>query len=366
MPNNQQDHNISSFPLPDCINCGARGKALYHGLEDHWFGTPGVWNLKRCSNASCGLVWLDPMPSPEDIGKAYETYYTHVGSTNEIVKTKKHILSRPYQYLKNGYLALQFGYPTAISSWQEFMGLLLLFLPNYRGDIERSVNGIKFKPGGYLLEVGCGNGDFLSSMKSLGWQVAGIEVDPKAAEHAASKGIDVRLGRLEDQRYPDDLIDTICLDNVIEHVHNPGSLLTECHRILKPGGQLIINTPNLDSWGHRIFRQNWMALDPPRHLFVYSRNSLRSISQKAGFLVRVLRSLPQRAPGICGESRRISRKISNREVSGSSIPDSVIERGFFWMEWALIKINPFLGEELFLVAEKITAPGSGKRRIDKR
>jgi hypothetical protein len=65
---------IRSRPFPECSLCGTRGEPLYAGLTDRLFGAPGEWNLKCCSNSGCGLIWLDPMPLEDDIGKAYENY----------------------------------------------------------------------------------------------------------------------------------------------------------------------------------------------------------------------------------------------------------------------------------------------------
>ena len=64
---------IRSNPKTHCTLCRGEGKCLYSNLTDRLFGAPGEWNLKRCTNPGCGLVWLDPMPIEEDIGKAYQT-----------------------------------------------------------------------------------------------------------------------------------------------------------------------------------------------------------------------------------------------------------------------------------------------------
>ena len=74
---------IQTRPCPDCYICGTKGQPLCQGLEDRLFGALGRWNLKSCPNPDCGLVWLDPMPIEEDIGNAYETYYTHEEDTTE-------------------------------------------------------------------------------------------------------------------------------------------------------------------------------------------------------------------------------------------------------------------------------------------
>jgi hypothetical protein len=72
-----QNSGIRVRPSPFCTMCGRRGEPLYHGLIDRVFDTPGRWNLKRCPDSACGLLWLDPIPVAEDIGKAYANYFTH-------------------------------------------------------------------------------------------------------------------------------------------------------------------------------------------------------------------------------------------------------------------------------------------------
>lgn len=68
---------IQTEEKSSCYLCASRGKVLYEHLEDRLFGTFGSWTLKQCTGARCGLIWLDPMPTKEEIGKAYLNYYTH-------------------------------------------------------------------------------------------------------------------------------------------------------------------------------------------------------------------------------------------------------------------------------------------------
>lgn len=64
---------VNEAPL--CLLCSNEGLPLYQGLRDRLFSAPGTWALMRCPK--CGLVWLNPRPVPQDIGKLYEYYYTH-------------------------------------------------------------------------------------------------------------------------------------------------------------------------------------------------------------------------------------------------------------------------------------------------
>lgn len=72
-----EENSIEVKVVSNCMLCNHAGDRLYVGLEDHLFGASGIWTLKKCSNDQCGFVWLDPMPTEADIGKAYRTYYTH-------------------------------------------------------------------------------------------------------------------------------------------------------------------------------------------------------------------------------------------------------------------------------------------------
>jgi predicted SAM-dependent methyltransferase len=100
---------------------------------------------------------------------------------------------------------------------------------------------------------------------------------------ARSRGLDVRLGSI-DELYPaEQQFDMITLSHVIEHVCNPIAVLKKCHRLLKTNGRIWIETPNLASIGHTIFKAHWLGLDPPRHLVLFTPSSLRVILQQVGF-----------------------------------------------------------------------------------
>jgi SAM-dependent methyltransferase len=77
--------------------------------------------------------------------------------------------------------------------------------------------------------------------------------------------------------------DVITLSHVIEHVHDPSALLRAIYRMLRPGGLLWLETPNLDSLGHARFGRNWRGLEPPRHLLLFSVDSLKFALAQAGF-----------------------------------------------------------------------------------
>jgi len=340
---------IRTRPCPDCYICGIKGQPLYQDLQDRLFGAPGRWDLKKCPNPECGLVWMDPMPIEEDIGKAYETYYTHDDSTY-ITNTW---LRRVYRLVKEGYLSYKYGYfSTPTSAWKKVLGMLLYFHPGRRADLDFSVMYLPAKPNGNLLEIGSGSGQMLKFLQDLGWHVEGVDFDAAAVENAKAKGVQVNLDTLESQKYPKDYFDVIIMSHLIEHVHDPLQLLCESYRILKPYGRVVIVTPNINSWGHEIYKKNWRGLEPPRHLRVFTSSSLRNLVGKVGFKKTRISTTIRDATGIFIASRFIQYQGSY--VMGSHQPRTVRiwARGMQLAEWMFLKANPYLGEEIALIAKK--------------
>lgn len=275
------EQEIRSSSRPGCILCGSAGEFIHREQSDRLFGAPGLWNLKRCSTAGCGLVWLDPMPLPEEIGKAYANYYTH---TVQQSGRRGGGLKQAWLVMKRGYLANQYGYGReSTSPAAKMMGRLLHLLPYRRSNVDVGVRFLSAAPQGRLLDVGCGSGEWLVAMRDLGWQVEGVDFDENAVRLARDNDLLVRCGSLEEQKYPAAHFDAVTLNHVIEHVPDPIGTLKECARILKPGGRLALFTPNTASLGHRLFGSDWRGLEPPRHLHVFCPGSMAALLHRAGF-----------------------------------------------------------------------------------
>ena len=120
-------------------------------------------------------------------------------------------------------------------------------------------------------------------MRDLGWVVEGVDFDKKAVEAARERGLTIRNGSLESHHYPTASFDAVTLNHVVEHLPDALVTLSECHRILKPSGILVLYTPNSASLGHAVFRSYWRGLEPPRHLQIYGPLSLGALLRQAGF-----------------------------------------------------------------------------------
>src|SRR2546430_9307709 len=167
---------IRCRPCPVCYLCGALGTPLYQGLNDRLFDAPGEWTLRRCPSSGCGLVWLDPIPHREDIGKAYAAYSTHASVSESLAY-------RLRQHVKRGYAGLAYGYWKQVSVLDRILALPVCLLPTLRQQVlARGLMYLRGEQIGRLLEIGCGSGSFLAGMRDLGWQVEGIDLDPVAVD----------------------------------------------------------------------------------------------------------------------------------------------------------------------------------------
>jgi len=348
MVNQETSNEIRTQPCPACYLCGGQGSSLYEGLRDRLFGATGNWNLKKCQNPECGLLWLDSMPVEEDIGKAYQNYFTHQDVT--ALSTWPH---RVYRSIKEGYLGHKYGFKKeSFTKWKHLLGILIYLHPVRRSGLDYTFMCLPRQHGERLLDVGCGSGSMLKQMQSLGWCVEGVDVDPIALENAKSKGLKVRLGKLEDQMYLNNCFDAITMSHLIEHVYDPLQLLRECHRILKPSGHLLVVTPNSESLGHRMFKDNWLGLDPPRHLHLFTPSALYQLAERAGFSKPKISTMTRGANGSFLASRDIQR--TGIHVMDSHQPKflRIWAEAMSLVEWMISKANPNIGEEIALVAEK--------------
>src|SRR5208337_1460879 len=180
-----QPGEIRSFPCPNCYLCGTRGDRLYIGLRDWLFGAPGEWNIVRCPNSSCGLLWLDPMPTEEDIAKAYQTYFTHfVDPDLQSSPGNRGLLSRIYREGRAAHLALRYGLkgppPSAFARLAAIPFRLSAGLRAVEDYPLRYLAGKK----GRVLDVGCGNGATVARASQMGWDAEGLDVDPIAVSVA--------------------------------------------------------------------------------------------------------------------------------------------------------------------------------------
>ena len=260
-----------------CPVCGsAARRVMYTGLSDRVFrSAPGSWTLIRCQE--CRSAYLDPRPTADTIELAYRSYYTHDGGAPDADA------GRLRRRLANGYRRARWGY--AQGSGIPGGRLIARVAPSRGALVDRKLRHLPATPGGCLLDVGSGSGAFLAQMEALGWRAEGLEPDPEAVAAARDAGLTVTHGTLRDLDTEEHsaTFDAVTLSHVIEHLHDPAADLRMIRRLLKRGGLLWIATPNLEALGLRRFGRDWVNLDPPRHLVLFTSASLERLLRRSGF-----------------------------------------------------------------------------------
>lgn len=132
---------------------------------------------------------------------------------------------------------------------------------------------------GKILDIGCGTGAFLHTMKEKGWHIEGVEPDAEARSLAGTLyGLTIQepeaLFRLQKNTF-----DAITLWHVLEHVHDLHSYMDQLHALLRQKGKLFIAVPNYQSFDQEIYRLNWAAYDVPRHLYHFTPRAMETLLQ---------------------------------------------------------------------------------------
>ena len=145
----------------------------------------------------------------------------------------------------------------------------------------------------HILDVGCSSGSSVLIAKSLGLDAEGVDTSEKAVQMGKERGLNIHAGFLHDVSFPSDSFDAITLYEVIEHVDTPIHLLAECHRILRPGGILVVGTGNTDSWTKKMRKGKWEFFNMNLlggHISFFSTGSIKTLASRTGFSVVGIRT----------------------------------------------------------------------------
>lgn len=224
-------------------------------VRDFEYGTRGAYTYWRC--LECGLFGIDPLPDAATLGEAYpDDYHAYRAHTNPLARFMK----RRYWRRKAAGCAALVGRDAPI------------------------------------LDVGCAHGDLLMALRRLGFRhLKGLDFNAEAVEKARRNGLDVDQGEIETAVLAARSLRMIVMTNFIEHVYDPIATLRRAHALLRPGGLVVGETPNVDSWDYRLFRRHWGGYHTPRHLYLFDTRNLGMLADKAGFRVREISNMLQPA-----------------------------------------------------------------------
>lgn len=248
--------SINRHTYQQCPVCGSTKINAILVAKDYTVSSE-TFSIWQCNN--CLLRFTQDIPVQEEIGAYYksEEYISHSG-------TRKGLVNQLYHIVRNFTLKQKL----------------------------KLVNRESGKKAGSILDIGCGTGEFLNTMKEAKWQVNGLEPDPDAREFAR-KEYGIQVGPSEDiSSLASDSADVISMWHVIEHVHELDNYLEEISRILKKDGLLLIAVPNYQSLDADHYDSQWAAYDVPRHLYHFSPKSMRHLLQKFEFVAEKLSPMP--------------------------------------------------------------------------
>lgn len=237
----------------ESVPCGVCGKdaprpLYYEAYELH--GQSVQLGIKRCGE--CGQVYVSPRLDRNSVQLVYEA---------DAVETISH------NYCWSG--------ETSDARFGPLLGRLK-----------------QAQPSGALLDVGCGNGSFLSAANQLKcWDLYGVDPVVTAIAQAQKRvAAKFACSTLEDTSYTDESFSIVSMLGVLEHLHDPLTTLRRAHRLLQPGGVLAVYVPNfhylrlkdagLASW---LRDGRWSSLAPQEHLFHFTPNTLQQLLARAGF-----------------------------------------------------------------------------------
>ena len=227
-----------------CIVCGDKNKERILKIRDYHYSIPGEYQVSHCN--TCGLLQLDPMPTPEELAGRYSSAYPS------------------YQ-------------PARKFDWKRKLAQKI-----WRGTIP--THNPSFDKPGDFLDVGCANGFYVQKMKDAGWNAKGVEPGDEGVKSGRAAGLDIFHGTLHDAHFPDNSFDYVRLNHSFEHILNPVEVLQEIFRVLRPGGKCYIGVPNVDSILYRIFGGYWWYTGP-LHTYGYSPSTLSKLLERTGFKV---------------------------------------------------------------------------------
>lgn len=326
--------------VPECPLCGSNDRHSLGVAKDAMQASADDWPLWRCSR--CRSAWLDPRPDDASISAAYDfDYMTH--RAPQTPSREGRMAS-----LIDGYLNYRFKTKREAASR---LGAVIfsLILPlrlklNYFG------RHLSPSRGGRLLDVGCGNGDFVVLAKTMGWAAEGVDPDEAAIKVCRNRGIVVTHGFIEDlpQEQRHLYWHAITMSHSLEHVVDPQNMLKNVFDMLAPGGTLWIGLPNPEAIGARFYGLDWESYDVPRHLTLPAIDILKKVCLDAGFELVEARNRGAHTRRLYKRSAEIARARAKKGIRGSAVAARLLSI----IADLLATISVRYAEETVIVARK--------------
>lgn len=247
--------------MPKCSICNSNNNHTTFLIKEMMFGSEETFEYFMCDHCGC----LQILKTPQDLAKYYpKDYYSYTLKPS----FKKTWLSRFLTYNRNNY----FLFKKNILGW--VLGKIHTN-PNLEILSHAGIN-----KNAKVLDVGCGIGHLLYSMKQAGMKNL-LGVDPFIEKDLLyDNGLAILKKEIDEVENGWDLI---MLNHVLEHIEHQHEMLASIFSKLIPGGCCLIRIPTVSSHAWEHYKENWVQLDAPRHLFLHSVKSISLLSKEIGF-----------------------------------------------------------------------------------
>ena len=228
-------------------------------IWDDRYGCPGVFSVRQCT--SCGQMVTTPRLTEGNLPTLYSQYYPRHNIDFDALESESALVGKRHARFKR-WLA-----------GTDNQGHYLA------------------KPGQRVLDIGSGSCLSLLELRQLGVEPYAVEADPNVAAIAQRYGLNVHIGSIHDDPFPGQVFDLITLNQVIEHVPDPASLLRVVRDRLAPGGRIVLSFPNVSSWQRRLSGSRWINWHVPYHQHHFNRRSFALLAHREGYEVVSTRSI---------------------------------------------------------------------------
>ena len=214
------------------------------------------FSIEKCK--TCTLLFTQNVAEQNEIGRYYasENYISHSDTQAGLVNKLYHLIRKKTLQSK-----------------------------------KRLIEGETEKSTGNILDIGCGTGAFLHTMKIGGWKITGLEPDENAREKAKI------LYDIEAQpsnnifNLPDNNYDAITMWHVLEHVHQLHEYIGQLKNMLTDKGKIFIAVPNYTSYDAQHYGEFWAAYDVPRHLYHFSPAGMKRLVEQHGLTIKKIKPM---------------------------------------------------------------------------